>query len=303
MKKKIITISLIAVFSIILWASVSMTDVYVTTIRVPVNFTDLPRNYSIGYSSVNEIYLQVKGRGWELAKLSLGRDARFNVSVHRRIGKRKNDLKDFIEANAWLTSSFQVLEIAPSIIEFDVERTGSKHVKLIKNFKMEFKPGYGPASEIKINPEFVEIFGPANLLQNIDSLKTEYREFLNVSENVKIDIPIETPDGISLTNQTSTIEFEVQKIVDKTFEEIPVETFNVPAAKELILYPGKINIVLRGGIDILGRLTNDSIKPSVDFWNALREENGIIEPTIIIPRFTTIIDTVPKKLEYIIKQH
>lgn len=303
MKKKIITISLIAIFSIILWASVSLTDVYVTTIRVPVNFTDLPRNYSVGYSSVNEVYLQVKGRGWELAKLSLGRDAKFNVSVHRRIGKRKNDLKDFIEANAWLTSSFQVLEIAPSLIEFDVERTGSKRVKLIKNFKLEFKPGYGPASEIKINPEFVEIFGPANLLHKIDSIKTEYREFLNVSENVKIDLPIKTPDGISLTNQTSTIEFEVQKIVDKTFEDLPVETRSVPAAKELILYPGKINVVLRGGINILGRLTNDSIKAYVDFWNALREEDGTIEPTITIPQFTTLINTVPKKLEYIIKQY
>lgn len=303
MKKKIITISLIAIFSIILWASVSLTDVYVTTIRVPVNFTDLPRNYSVGYSSVNEVYLQVKGKGWELAKLSLGKDAKFNVSVHRRIGKRKNDLKDFIEANAWLTSSFQVLEIAPSLIEFDVERTGSKRVKLIKNFKLEFKPGYGPASEIKINPEFVEIFGPANLLYKIDSIKTEYREFLNVSENVKIDLPIKTPDGISLTNQTSTIEFEVQKIVDKTFEDLPVETRSVPAAKELILYPGKINVVLRGGINILGRLTNDSIKAYVDFWNALREEDGTIEPTITIPQFTTLINTVPKKLEYIIKQY
>lgn len=200
MKKKIVTISFIAVFSIILWASVSLTDVYVTTIRVPVNFTDLPGNYSVGYSSV-------------------------------------------------------------------------------------------------------EIFGSANLLHKIDSIKTEYRAFLNVSGNVKIDLPIEAPNGIFLANQTCLLEFEVQKIVDKTFEELPVETRNVPAAKELILYPNKISVVLRGGINILGRLTNDSIKAYINYWTALREESGTIEPTITIPQFTTLINTVPKKLEYIIKQY
>ncbi|MCX6168183.1 MAG: CdaR family protein [Ignavibacteriales bacterium] len=303
MKKKIITISVISFFSIGLWVYVSLSNVFVTTIKVPINITDLPKNYSLGNSSVSEVYIQVKGKGWELAKLILGPEVDFDISAHRRIGHRKNDLNDLIEANAWLTSSFQVLEITPSQIEYDIEKVGSKTVKLIKNFKLDFKPGYGPSSKIKIVPETVEISGPANLLRNTDSIKTEYKKIPDVSENVKFDLKIEAPDGITVSTKICTIELEVQKIVDKTFENIVVETRNVPPSKDLILFPGKINVVIRGGINKLGRLTNDSIKAYVDYWSALREEKGTIEPIIELPQFTTHVSTIPNKLEYIIKQY
>ena len=302
MKKKIITISVIAFFSIALWVSVSLSAVYVTTVKMSVHFTDLPINYTVSNASINEVELQLRGRGWELAKLILGPEVDFDISIHRRIGHRKNDLNDLIKANIWLTSSLQVLEITPSQIEYDVEKIVSKRVSLIKNLKVEFKPGYGTSSEVKINPETVEIYGPSTLLQNIDSIRTEYKEILNVADNVKIDLQIETPEGISTVSKMCTIEFEVQKIVEKTFENLIVETRNVPSSKELILYPGKINVILRGGINKLGRLTNDSIKAYVDFWSALREESGTIEPVIEVPFFTTHVSTIPNKLEYIIKQ-
>jgi len=303
MKKKVVTISLIAIFSIGLWISVALSEVYITTVEIPVRFTDLPKNYAVGSTSVDNVYLQVKGKGWELAKLKLVGDTEFNISVHRRTGKYRSDLNNFIDANPWLASSFQVLEIAPAQIEYEIERIGSKRVPVVQNLKIDFKPGFGPASKIKIEPGTVEISGPANLLQKIDAIKTEFREFTDISDNVKLVLPLDVPDGITIPKTECSIEFEVQKIVDKTFESILIETRNVPPNKELILYPAKINVVLRGGINKLGRLTNDSIKVYVDFWTALKENGKTIEPIIEFPQFTTLTITQPKKLEYIIKQY
>ncbi|TSA28045.1 MAG: YbbR-like domain-containing protein [Ignavibacteriales bacterium] len=303
MKKKVVTISLIAIFSIGLWISVALSEVYITTVEIPVRFTDLPKNYAVGSTSVDNVYLQVKGKGWELAKLKLVGDTEFNISVHRRTSKYRSDLNNFIDANPWLASSFQVLEIAPAQIEYEIERIGSKRVPVVQNLKIDFKPGFGPASKIKIEPGTVEISGPANLLQKIDAIKTEFREFTDINDNVKLVLPLDVPDGITIPKTECSIEFEVQKIVDKTFESILIETRNVPPNKELILYPAKINVVLRGGINKLGRLTNDSIKVYVDFWTALKENGKTIEPIIEFPQFTTLTITQPKKLEYIIKQY
>ena len=302
MKKKIITISVITFFSIALWVSVSLSSTFVTNVKVNINFTDLPEKYTVNNTSINEVELQVKGRGWDLAKLILGPEVDFDISVHKRTGHRKNDLNDLLKANPWLTSSIQVLEITPSQIEYDIERIVSKKVGLIRNIKLDFKLGYGLSSDITINPETVEIEGPSTLLRDLDSIKTELKVISDISENVKTEIQIETPPGVSVAVKSCTIEFEVQKIVDKTFENIIVETRNVPSSKELILYPGKIDVILRGGINKLGRLTNDSIKAYIDFWSALREEGGQIEPVIEVPVFTTHVGTIPNKLEYIIKQ-
>ena len=303
MKKKVVTISLITIFSIGLWVSVALSEMYITTVEVPVRFTDLPRNYSVGSSSADNVYLQIKGKGWVLAKLSLGGNNEFNVSVHRRSGRYRSDLSNFIDANSWLAESFQVLEIAPAQIEYEIERVNSKRVPVVQNFKLDFKPGFGPASKIIIEPESVEISGPSNLLQKIDTIKTKFREFTDISDNVKLDLPLDIPNGITTTNTECTLEFEVQKTADKTFESILIETRNVPPNQELILFPAKINVVLRGGINKLGKLTNDDVKAYVDFWTALKQEGKTIEPIVEYPPFTTLTGTQPKKLEYIIKQY
>ncbi|MFA7229123.1 MAG: hypothetical protein WC061_08810 [Melioribacteraceae bacterium] len=302
MKKKLVRVSVILFCSVALWVAVSLSDVFITTIRVPVHFTELPKYYALGYSSVREVDIEVKGRGWDLAKLVLGSAENFDISVHKRTGRRRYELNDLLKTNTWLTSSLQVLEISPSFIEYEVERVGSKRVGLIKNFKIEFKPGYGPSSVVKTTPGEVEIYGPAYLLQKIDSLKTESGELFDVAENVMMELNIETPEGITASEKTCTIEFEVQKIVDRTFENVLVETRNVPSSKELILFPGRINVVLRGGINRLGKFTNDSIKAYVDYWSALREEHGTTEAVIEVPPFIIHTNTIPNKLEYIIKQ-
>ena len=303
MKNKVITISLIALFSIGLWISVALSQDYVMTVIVPVQYSDLPPNYSIGSTSVDEVYLQIKGKGWELAKLDLARRVEFNIPVHKRVGHHKNNISDFIEANSWLTNTFQVLDIAPSQVEYDVEKTGTKTVKVGKNINLVFKPGYGIVSQVSIEPATVEISGPPQLLDKIDSVKTQFIEFDDISDNISADLPLEEINGITVFPKKCKVKFEVQKIVDKTFEGIEVEARSVPYSKELVLYPGKIDVVLRGGINTLGKLSNDSIKAYVDYWSALKENSGSIEPVVEIPKFTTLSDIQPEKIEYIIKQH
>lgn len=303
MKNKIITISLIALFSIGLWISVALSQDYIITVNMPVQYTDLPPNYSIGSTSVDEVYLQIKGKGWELAKLDLAPKVEYNIPVHKRIGHHKNNLNDFIEANSWITNAFKVLDISPNQVEYDVEKNGTKIVKVGKNINLVFKPGYGIVSQVSISPETVEISGPLQLLDKIDTIKTQYVEFDDIGDNVNAEIRLEEINGITVSTKKCTVKFEVQKIVDKTFEGIEVEARSVPSSKELVLYPGKIDVVLRGGINTLGKLTNDSIKAYVDYWRALKENSGSIEPVVEIPKFTTISDVQPKKIEYIIKQH
>jgi hypothetical protein len=302
MKNKLLTISLIALLSIVLWISVSLSEVFITTVEVPIKFVDLPNGYSMGSTSIDRVLLQVKGKGWELAKLAIGGRQDFIISARRRIGNRKEDLDNFLKLNGWL-SSIQVLEIVPSQIEYSIDKTSTKRVPLARNFKFEFKQGYGPVSPVTIDPQLVDIEGPMSILQAIDSIKTEYREIKDVADDVNIKLPLICPDGISILEPNCTIRFDVQKIVERSFEGIIVETRNVPSFRELVLYPAKINVVLKGGISRLGKLTNDSVKAYVDFWKALKEENKTIEPQVEYPQFTNFVGTQPKKLEYIIKQY
>lgn len=302
MKKKIITISVIAILSIVFWGAVALSQEYITTIKVKIAFTDLPKNYSVGYSSLEESFLQIKGKGWELAKLSMSSVEEFYVSANRRAGRHRKDLSDFIKSNQWVFPSMQVIQISPSQIEFDVDRVSSKVVNISKNFAINFKNGYGAISEVILDPSKVEISGSAILLQKIDSISIEKLELNNISENLSIDLNLEKVSGIKYSVNTVKLDMEVQKIVDKSFLQIPVVVKNVPMNKDLILYPAKVDLILRGGISKLGRLSNDSLKVHIDYWDVIKAEGGTIEPEIVIPKFVELISAEPKKLEYIIKQ-
>lgn len=303
MKKKIIPISLIVLFSIVLWGSVSLSGEYITTVTVPIKLIDLPNNYTTGYISDKTVYLRVKSKGWDLAKITLGGDYEFNVSAHRKMGRRKIDLRNEIQNNGWLTSTFQVLEIVPSQVECDIDKIVSKEVYISGNFNIQYKEGYGTAAGVQLNPDKIKIYGPVSILQNIDSVKTEFKEFLNVSEPIDEELKLPDIEGIQYSRSVCTLQVDVQKIVDRSFENLLVEIRNVPPTKELILYPSKIDVVLKGGINTLGKLTNDSIKVYVDYWSVMRDEGQPVEPVIECPPFTEVIDVKPKKLEYIIKQY
>ncbi|MEW6193753.1 MAG: hypothetical protein AB1521_01180 [Bacteroidota bacterium] len=302
MKKKIIPLSVIILFSIILWGSVTLSGDFTTTVKVKVRVTGLPKNFSLGTISHKEIYLRVKSKGWELAKLGLSGEPEFFVSAHRRIGKTRIDIRNEVENNTWLTSSFHLVEIAPSHIEINIDKSITKRVPIKPVINIDFKPDYGVASELIIEPKLLEISGSASLLQNIDTVYTQPYENKDVDSKVETKLALTEIDGVNFSTNECKIEFDVQKIVDKAFNDLIVEVRNVPSSKELQVSPSKISVVLKGGINKLGRLTNDSIKVYVDYWNVLRHVNETIEPNIEIPTLTTLIDVIPKKLEYVIKQ-
>ena len=99
------------------------------------------------------------------------------------------------------------------------------------------------------------------------------------------------------------VSFDVQKIVDKSFENLIIETRNIPSRYELIVAPTKLSLILRGGIGQLSKLKNDDLKVYVNFEQAITDTSGAIEPKIEIPEFTSIIDIKPSRLDYIIKKY
>jgi hypothetical protein len=61
-------------------------------------------------------------------------------------------------------------------------------------------------------------------------------------------------------------------------------------------------VVLRGGINLLGKLKAEEIRPYIDYGDIIKDTLGQIEPKLKIPFFSTIVDKSPEKFQYIIKK-
>ncbi len=54
----------------------------------------------------------------------------------------------------------------PDSLRFFVERIISKKLPVVSGLDLEFKPGYGLASEIVLKPDSVVVSGPFSLLKS-----------------------------------------------------------------------------------------------------------------------------------------
>ena len=302
MKSNIISIIFITLFSIILWVFVSFSGEFFTTLKFPLKVAGVADNKSISNQSVDNVTLNLKGQGWQLAQLTIGRNPNFIVNTNSALGVHNVSLRNEIDANTWLSSSLQVLEIEPEKVSFNIEPIFRKKVKIQHQLDLSFKPNYGLVSKIILSPDSVTISGPESIISKINKVYTEHLKLIGAERKVVEYVDLKKINFVEMSLEQVNIDFDVQKIVDKTFENIPVNIKNVPPSRDLNLFPTKITIILRGGINILGKLNKDDISAYVNYSQALYDTLGSIEPIIEIPEFTTVIDKKPRKLEYIIKQ-
>jgi YbbR domain-containing protein len=302
MKNKVITIILIGVFSIILWGAISLNEEYFTGIKMPVKFLYSADSNAVSNVSVEEVTLNIKGQGWQLAKLVFSDDLSFSIKTHNRFGKQEVSLKSELDNNSWFSTNLQITEIIPDKISFFVEHAAFKKVKIVPNLKLSFSEGYIQTDSLRLSKDSVTIYGPASELGKIKQVNTKYYEFTNLDKKIRERVELEPHKLFGYKFNSIFVTIDAQKMVDKTFESVVIEPIEVPETYNLQLIPHQINIKLRGGLSELGKMSSEEIKLFVKFNSAFYDTLGYLVPEVKLPPFTQVIEMEPQKIEYIIKQ-
>ncbi len=303
MKKKILTISLVSVFSIILWIFVSLSNEYFTTINLQLKFVDIPKGYMITEKSSEGITLSLKGQGWLLAQITFGRDPKFEINVKNKKGKQSELVRNSLPLNSWLSSSLQITEISPNILTFNIEKLYEKKVKVNPDVSLAPKEGFGIVSNVEIEPDSVLMRGPKNKLEGLKFVTTENTSFTNLDTDLMSDIRISKINDIQIIPGIVKVTANVQKIVDKHIDGVVVSKRNVPRNQQLEIIPTSIQVVLRGGINKLAAVKSTDITAYVDFMQALKDTLGAIKPVVKSIEFTEVLSIKPNRLKYIIKKY
>ena len=301
MSKKINIFFASIIFSILLWGSIALSDFYYTNIDVRLALVNFPSGYTTGAALPERVNLRVKGQGWRLFSLNVGPEAEFTISVDFDSGKKVISMYDFIESNRWLFSEVDIISIQPDSLRFFIERITSKKLPVISALDLEFKPGYGLASDIIFTPDSVLVFGPASFLKSVNDLKTESRFFGSLDSRIETEVRMQSLNGFTFDDNVIDVMMDVQKIVDKEFDNILVEVLDLPQGREVVLLPNRISINIRGGIDILGKLNISRLHAYVKYRDLVQDTTGSISPIIEVPKNVSLQYLKPERLRYIIR--
>jgi len=301
-KKKIPIIAVAIVFSIILWGTISLSEDYYSNIEIPLKLIDFPNGYTISSEIPDRMTIKVKGAGWKLFSLNVGQDVSYNISVNSDSGYINVKLLDYLTDNRWVISELEVIDIIPSSLSFLIERRIEKKVPIIANVNLDFKAGYGLAKNIVVKPDSVLVNGPITVINSLTELQT--KEIILSSLDNKTVESIEFIDlpGTIYGIDFVTVTFDIQRIVDKQFDDINVEVLDVPPNRDVVLLPNKVSFGVRGGIDILGKLEKNQFEAFVFYRHVVLDTLGNVIPQVRLPENTNLLYLKPQRLRYVIKK-
>jgi YbbR domain-containing protein len=301
LKKNLNIIITALLFSFILWISITLSEEFYNTYTVSVNVIDVPYGYTLATDLPDRISLKLRGIGWRLSGLGLGSEAVFNVSAHNDSGKISANLNANLVENPWLSSEISVIDISPDTISFFIERIISKKLPVVPELDVTYKMGFSLASEVKVSPDSVIVFGPKSILEDFKSFSTAPIRLASLDTQTKIKATF--GNGKFRTNITAVEVFlDVQRIVDKSIENVKVEVIDIPSDRDVVMLPNSVSCLVKGGINVLGKLEASDIRAYVQYADVLLDTLGTVKPEIDLPENVELISTRPERLRYIIKK-
>jgi len=248
-----------------------------------------------------KIQLRVKGQGWRLVSINVGPETEFRVSVGGDSGIHNLNLYNYLESNRWLLSDVEIINILPDSIRFFVERIISKKLPVISGLELEFKPGYGLASNIVFKPDSVVVTGPFSFLKNMKEIKTTEKSLSPIDSRTETEVNLPRMNGFNYSTNSIEVILDIQRIVDKQFDNIEVKVLDIPPRKEVVLLPNKIGLNVRGGIEILGKLKPDQFRAFVRYQSLVQDTTGSVTPILEMPKNVNLQYLKPDRLRYVIR--
>jgi hypothetical protein len=302
LKNKVVIIIFSLIFSIIVWGSITLSDEFFTSYDLNVVSINAPKGFVCGETNPKTIEVKLKAKGWQLLNLNLNPSTEFFVSVGGDSGSITADAYNQIPENTWLGSGTSIIDISPRKISLNVEKIKIKNIKVEAVTDLTFQKGYGLATPIKIYPDSVLVAGPKGIIERTSSVKTKKISYKSLDRNTKIITELDDLPGFEYQQNQVELTFDVQRIVDNLVEGIKVVVKNIPKDRDVVLIPNIINCSLRGGINIIGKITSDQITASIEYRDIILDTLGSLKPTVSIPANSELLYTKPEELRYIIKK-
>jgi hypothetical protein len=300
-RKKLYIFIAAVIFAIIFWGSISLSDSYYATIDVALKLVDFPKGYTTGSNLPDNVSIKLKGEGWKLVTLNIGAESEYRVSVESDSGLKYANLYNNLADNRWILSETEVIDIKPDTIAFFVERIVSKIVPVLVDLSLEFKPGYGLASDISVVPDSVIVSGPLSIMKDLKEISTIRKSMFSLDNKKVVNINLPNKTGISYNNNLIEVILDVQRIVDKQFDNIPVDVLDVPQDISVVLLPNTVGCSVRGGVNVLGNLYEDKFKAYLFYLDIVSDTLGSVIPHMELPENTSLLFIKPERVRYIIK--
>jgi hypothetical protein len=292
-------------FAILIWFLVVSNEIYDHEIQIPIDIPAVQSHYIITSDLPTEARVRVRGQGMALLAFMLFREGRLELNLEWGPGERvlRPRTQDVIlGGGAHSISVVQLIE--PQEIPVVIEELASRMVPITSRIEVKLVPGYTLVGDIELDPTEVVVRGPNSMINKLTDIPTLERTFEKVKTPQSGEILLNSPNPqkIMLQPARTVYKIEVQKLMEKRIERIPVSVRNLPPGYRAMVLPAALSLTAEGGVSVLAPLSEKDIIAYIDYARQL-DDSSQNAPAYIVPvpgvRYR---DIMPKRFKVILER-
>ena len=271
--------------AMLVWFLVVTGDEYEYRTTIPIQISPTNTDYILTSPMPERATIIVYGSGKLLFSFMLFREGRMRLNIDWEPGTQillPSEQDIFLSGNAADLSLRRL--ISPDTIELVIEKKITRHVPVLNNIQLKPAPGYTIVGDVVIEPIAVDVRGPQSAVEAIDSVYTQSIVVEDLKFPFRKIFPLIKPanEQIELLTEEVTIAADIQKLMEKTIQDVPVTVRYLPQNFDAIVIPSQISVTVQGGAEIVPKIQKNDIDAYIEYYAELdsvgREFSVNIDP-------------------------
>lgn len=247
----------------LLWLTVAGQHIVERSLRVPLEFRNVPKSLEIVGNAPDTIDVRLRGSSAVLTRLQPGEIVAVLDVSGARTGARLFQVRaDEVRA----PFGVEVLQVVPSTLALELERTSRRRVPIVPAVDGQPAPGYVVGTKT-VQPSSVEIIGPESRVRQVSEATTEPVLIRDARARISDTVSVGVIDSAVRLAQPQTAQVTVDiwpAPVERRLDGVPIRWRNLPAGLSAQLSPTLTSVTVRGTNELVSGLRPDAILAYVD---------------------------------------
>ena len=290
--------------SITMWFMVTTSKEYTTQITIPLEVSRLAKGKTLLEPIASEVTLEIKGTGQSIIAFHLY-ESSFNLELPDVSESRTINLADYLVFLDLPTRlNLEMVEILePKLLNLKIDDFIEAQRTVRFSGIVNTEPGY-IVLDTTFSSDSVDISGPKSIIDTIKYIVTEKGNYKNQKYpfNTELKLISPRPELVNINPLSISVQFDIQKIVERVIYEIPVRIKNVPTNLSVKSIPTTFSMRIKGGEKNVEKITNDDILAEIDYNTHYKPEQLEYPVSIKIPPEISWLESSPKTFKLTVKR-
>ena len=254
---------LAVVLASVLWLTVAGEHVVERSLRVPLEFRNIPEALEIVGDAPDSVDVRLRGSSAVLSRVQSGEIVAVLDLASARAGSRLFHIRsDEVRA----PYGVEVSQVVPATLALELEKSARRRVPVVPAVEGDPAPGF-VVGRVVSDPALVEIIGPDSRVRQVAEATTEPVSVREAKTRVRdgVTIGVVDPSVRLVQAQSAQVTVEIWPApVERQLPDVPVRYRNLGSGLRANLSPQLARVTVRGAKEALAEIRADGVLAFVD---------------------------------------